>query len=528
MTPDYAIADPEPLPPVSCREIRWILVLLLVASVARVPGIFTRAAWYDEMISLVETSGYSSPHWPRLPAPAGESRRFFTDTASPAQVYEVLLHFDIHPPLYFLSLCLWRHLFGPSIEAARFLSFFFSMASVLVLYVLLRWARVEQARLATLVYALSTGAAHSGHEARPYALAELALLGGALAAYVAAVSPPRRALASTLVMAAALGAACHTLYVAGFTAAAVLAWFTVRLWRRSRATALVGVTATACLVVLAIPLLNAQQGEPPQRLSIDLRSEVVTLVELNMKNLGVSMAGSAEATTEGWGAALGWVQKLAFLALIGVGAFHAWRRHKAGERIWSLLAVLAVAPTLGVFAVNMALGQRIHQPRYVVFAVAALATVAATGLLSLRGPRRWGLLLLGALLLVQASRVNWGFERCVRDQTGGIKRSLASVIDGYESPGRLVLIGAGWGVGDPASWIYELQPETLVAVFDWGADRDAMLRAAAAYPDLWVTFSTDKVTLGAEQEVLRRLRTSGAYQEVFANPLVSHFVRVGR
>jgi len=187
-----------------------------------------------------------------------------------------------------------------------------------------------------------------------------------------------------------------------------------------------------------------------------------------------------------------------------------------------------VAPTLGVFAVDVALGQRIHQPRYVVFAVAALATVAATGLLGLRGPRRWGLLLLGALLLVQASRVNWGFERCVRDQTGGIKRSLASIIDGYESPGRLVLIGAGWGVGDPASWIYELRPGTLIAVFDRGADLDAMLRAAAAYPDLWVTFSTDKVTLKAEQEVLQRLRTDGAYQEVFANPLASHFVRVGR
>lgn len=519
-------------PAASRREIGWLLALLLAAAVARAPGILSRAAWYDEMISLVQTSGHAAPAWPRQPAPAGEARRFFAGTASPVEVYRVLRDSDVHPPLYFAALSLWRRALGPSIEVARVLSFVCSLGSVLVLYFLLRSARVEEARPAALVYALATGAAHGGHEARPYALAELALLSAALAAYLArgaTPAAPRRALGWALVMAAALGAACHTLYVAGLTAGAVLAWFVVQLWRRARPAAVAGVAVTAAFAALAVPLLLAQRERPPRQLAgrSDLGSELVTLVELNAENLGVSMGGSAKSVTGGWGGGLGLAGNLGFLALTAVGGLCAWRRQRTGEPLWTLLAVLAVAPTLGVFAADVSLGQRLHQPRYVVFATAGLATLTATGLLGWSGRRRrWGVLLLAAVLAIQASRVNWGFERCVRDQSGGIKRSMASVIDGYESPGRLVLIGAGWGVGDPASWLYELAPETRVAVFDDETDLATLLRAAAPYPDLWVAFSTDKRTLGAEQQLLRRLRAGEAYLEVFSNPLAAHFLRV--
>src|ERR1700689_4717911 len=76
------------------------LVLLLVA--------WQRGAEYDEQYTLFLTSGVPRPDWPASMFPAGLARQLQSGDASMTAIAHDLRVTDVHPPLYFWLVALWR------------------------------------------------------------------------------------------------------------------------------------------------------------------------------------------------------------------------------------------------------------------------------------------------------------------------------------------------------------------------------------------------------------------------------------
>ncbi len=508
-----------------------MLALLAIAVAARLPGVASRSIWYDEAISLLMAAGQPSPEWPAEPTPVREVRALYGGAPSLPELTRAVARRDVHPPGYYWLLKLWRQLFGGSIEAARWLSLILSAGTVLALYLLLSTGGAERPFLLALVYALSTGAVHAGHEARAYALAGLLITAAALCATLAArlaAEHRRRAAAAALAMAVCCGLATHTNYLALFPAAAVLAWFSLRTWSTSRALALAAPLLALAIVGLGWPTLAAQLDNRPTQFRgrAGALAEVAQLVKMNAENVGIPVLRGGE------GRALAGAG--AFVLLLAAGLGRLVRRWPSLPRgLWTLLLALAAAPSAGVLLLDVAFDKRLHLTRYVNLAGPALAVLLTYGLVGLLASpgatkRRLGALLLAALLALQATSVNWGLEVCPNAEFSGSWRSLAHRIHHTSRPSHAVLIARGHGVGTPGSVIYELDAATHVAVFGWHTDLERLLEDIAPYDDLWLVFSIDGRTLTEENQLLRLLETSGRYRGVYRDELAMHLVRTGR
>src|SRR5215469_16113919 len=90
------------------------VVLLLIVGTAVAAWVHLRSSsiWYDEAVTLLTTTGHAKLEWSR-----GLSQ--FTPTTNLGKILIDLYHRDVHPPLYFWTLALWRILLGASLEVAR-------------------------------------------------------------------------------------------------------------------------------------------------------------------------------------------------------------------------------------------------------------------------------------------------------------------------------------------------------------------------------------------------------------------------
>ena len=133
------------------RQRSWVLLaLILLAAGLRFYRIDAQSLWYDE--------GNSA----RI---AERSVRLIIEGAAG----------DIHPPLYYLLLKLWRTMFGSSELALRGLSAVCGIATVAFTYLMGReWFNRRTALFAALMVALSPFAIYYSQETRMYALLALA------------------------------------------------------------------------------------------------------------------------------------------------------------------------------------------------------------------------------------------------------------------------------------------------------------------------------------------------------------------
>ena len=132
----------------------WSLLILLVISVsARLPGLVSRSIWYDESITLLVTAGNAQPSWPQESGPASMAKTQFRGTPALTEIAIDLHKTDVHPPVYFWLLSLWRQWMGFSIETARVFSLLCSTGAVLILYLLLHVGKVEHPAVPSLIFA---------------------------------------------------------------------------------------------------------------------------------------------------------------------------------------------------------------------------------------------------------------------------------------------------------------------------------------------------------------------------------------
>ena len=144
---------------------RWILIATVIGFVAL--GwihLHRTSIWYDEAITLLTTAGHS-----KLDRPIDILQ--FKPTADLGKILHDLYTQDVHPPLYFWTLAIWRTVFGPSLEVARVLSLLFSVMTLVLLYRLAMDFLMTWPSVPVVVYALSSAGLRYAYDARPYAMA---------------------------------------------------------------------------------------------------------------------------------------------------------------------------------------------------------------------------------------------------------------------------------------------------------------------------------------------------------------------
>ncbi|TFH34163.1 MAG: hypothetical protein E4G99_10065 [Anaerolineales bacterium] len=153
----------------------WIIGLLLLTILMRLPALASRSLWYDEAFSIL-----------------------FAREGPSAMVYGTLtpvdgVAADVHPLLYYTLLWGWMKIFGQGILAVRSMSVVLSVALLMALIALARELFNQQTALVTgLLFALAPFQVHYGQEARMYILLALCLVLATLGLYRGITRQSRR------------------------------------------------------------------------------------------------------------------------------------------------------------------------------------------------------------------------------------------------------------------------------------------------------------------------------------------------
>src|SRR5688500_15788944 len=171
---------------------RAAVALFVLAAVLRLALMDRQGLWVDEVFSLSMATGHSLEHPAASADPAQgdylEQRerttaahyaayaRHDAQPAGPARVIRAVRRSDTSPPLYYLVLHYWTHLFGTGDRALRMLSIVCSLAAFPFFWSAARWAGGRGAAIvAGLLWALLPLSLYYGVEGRMYGLLWLAV-----------------------------------------------------------------------------------------------------------------------------------------------------------------------------------------------------------------------------------------------------------------------------------------------------------------------------------------------------------------
>ena len=185
--------------------------MLSLGAVVLIAAAWLRGAEYDEQYTLLLTAGTPRPIWPETVFPAGIVAAMQSGHATMSGIAHDLRVTDVHPPLYFWAVALWREVFGPGLFAARMLSVACGVVSLALVGLIAR--RCSMPPVVPMLLTLgSYGFAYTNAVARSFAPAQTLILCGL------ALLLRRRPLLAGL----SLGAACCCNYLAVFIAAALI------------------------------------------------------------------------------------------------------------------------------------------------------------------------------------------------------------------------------------------------------------------------------------------------------------------
>jgi uncharacterized membrane protein len=501
--------------PLTRREIALLITLIAVSAAARLPSVFRAGPSYDEAVTLLEVSGHATPVWPEEPAPASIAKAQLRGAATLSQITDELRSTDVHPPLYYWCLTLWRQYLGFSIETARSLSVVFSLGTVVLFYLLLRAGGIKHPLIAVTIYTFSAAALHSATQARPYALASFLVMTEAFFAYRAcSVLAQGKASAGAYsgAMAISFSAAFFTGYLTIFPGLVILLWYLFANWRTSRLAAVSFPLLALFLALNVSPLLFSQLPARPHQ-QAGFPGLLRALETLAQMNLGVIFPLFAHR-------AVNYALALATVALIATGAWSLWRVRKEDNRkLWLLLAGLVSAPTLGMLALNLLFNKHLNEPRYVQFAGPALAVFLSYPISRLASGLQMLAVAVIAVLQIAGTYSNEG---------GPDVRDLAREIETSSKPSYVVVLDVGSGRGHPASMVYELDPRTTIVSLCSDTDVERLVSEIQRFDDVWLVFWSDELTARVRDELPRRFLKSGSYRTLLQIRSATHFRKIGR
>ncbi|HIQ05610.1 MAG TPA: hypothetical protein EYH31_07920 [Anaerolineae bacterium] len=405
--------------PIGCPIRRWLLLgLFLLAFALRLYQLGADSLWYDETVSV---------YLAHQPIP-----ELIRHTAG-----------DIHPPGYYLLLWGWGRLAGWNGFSVGFLSAWWGMLLLPLVYVLARRVYNEQvAWVAVMLSAISPYGVWYSQEVRMYTLgAALGLI--CLYATMRILSAPRSSARHVahlfVVFVAAATAGLYALYYFAFLLIAINLWAIARLLRENLLSRRTVIWLAAQLVVLILyapwlPIAWRQATDPP----VPPWREFTPFWPMLRESLS-ALAFGQSVPVERVGLALAIV-----VALYAVGLLRA--RHP-----WSTLAlaVHTFVPLLFIHLISV-LVTPLYHVRYVFTYAPPFVIVVAAGLVRLwRSRRRWqwsgqGSAVLGAGLIIAVSVVSlhafWTDPRYTADDHRGAVRFLSQ----HWRPGDAILVNAGY------------------------------------------------------------------------------------
>lgn len=511
------------------KDLLVITILVVITVVVRIPGVFNRAIWYDEAITLLETAGNAVPAWSALPTTAATQKELLVGSPPLGEVATGLSETDVHPPVYYNLLSIWRRIAGNSIETARLFSVFWSTASVTLLYLLLQAFGFRRPFWPSLVFSLSSGAVHYGHEARNYSLAMfLVILATYLAYFFNKLDFNRqgRFWFFTISVAACCGLAFLTNYLTIFPIVTLLSWCFVWAPKNQRKYMIPAIGLSIVISITGISTLLTQLGARPKQFqkSLGFIDELMKIIVSNFEMLWSPVTSNS---------GIRWtVVGTVFVLLILTTAYIKAAWHAIDKKFLSLMAGFTIAPSLGVVALDILFNKSLGKSSYVLFGLPAIVVLLTLAVGDRSEPQvgesRWSAANLARIvgfvvplfIGLQLSGINFDLER-TPEFPGSTLRSLASRIEA-SSPSPVVVVGAGHGRGDPASVIYELAPETFVCVVDNDSDLSRLSSELNLFDEIWIVFAKGRMTANIERSLFETLTDGGEYAVISRAKRVAH------
>ncbi len=424
------------------------LAVLALAALVLGGVTWLRGPEYDEGYTVFISAGQRLPAWPAS-FRAGEVRGFYAGHSTAAGIARDLRDDDVHPPLYFWAVAAWRALAGTSLAATRALSVLLGLAGLWLVGVLARQTGLPAAA-AMLLTLGCYGFAYTSAIARDFALAQLLCLAGLTLVVAAERRGDRwRAAAAGL----AFGAAAFANYLALFVGLACGLWL-LRRWRLALSAAAGGLVWLPAVGWFALGQLGSRPSQFPPFATLPallrlLRYQVAAVFG------GLPLyAGPAATVVVG-----------AVVLVLVVALARRWR----GIAHRRLLAMVAVAPAVGLVALGLLSGRAPIELRYLVFGLPAIGLLMAAA----TERRPW---LRGLVLGVQTAAIAGLMLRAETMQPQG----AAAIAAARLPPDALVLIPRGNdGVGVAGAFI-AAAPDRLRLRLVGARDTAASLREAVA------------------------------------------------
>ncbi len=322
---------------------------MLLGATVLLAAAWLRGAEYDEQYTLFLTAGTPRPTWPAWVFPAGAVAALQAGHASLGRIAADLRTTDVHPPLYFWAVSLWRDAFGPGLFAARLLAVVCGLVSLWLVGVIARRCRIPPVP-AMLLTLGCYGFAYTNAIARGFAPAEMMNLCGV------ALLLARRPLLAGL----AFGIACGCNYLAVFVA--IAACVVAGAW--------LALPSAAPFLALDAWFFAAQHGARPDQFPpFEVLHSVIRLAGYQV----AAVFGGLPLYFDG-------LARVVAGGIVGVAALGlVWRiartRPFTSER--RLLLAAAVAPPIGLLVLGAVFNNTPIELRYLSFGLPFVALLAA-------------------------------------------------------------------------------------------------------------------------------------------------------
>jgi hypothetical protein len=481
----------------------FLVLALLLTAIA-----WNRPPEYDEAYSMFLTAGDARPAWPNGAFHPADVWGFYTGHAGFGQIAQDLRRGDVHPPLYFWALEVWRRAFGPSWFAARMLSVVFSLGSLVIVGRIAAMARISVLPAVFLAVG-SYGFAYTGTVARGFALAQFFNVLGVALVYGAGCGgwgqqtgllrrfAPRNDGVAALAGGLALGAAGFTNYLSVFVGLVALGWLAPR---NTRWFILASIGFAVFLPLDAWFFLGQRASRVGQFQAFSIDHALPLLA----KDCGATVFGGLPL----YAGVVGPVVSVALGALFAV-CVAAIIKGKMRDA-W-LFAALALATPYGLILLGLIFNNTPIEIRYLAFSTPFFALALAG---SLRGP------LLFIVLAVEFSAIlGLGLASATMQPQG-----RAAVEAGRPAtPGTLVLVPFGNdGVGIPGPFIAAAPDDLQIELIRTGAVPDLRGQSRIILADVEV----DDASRAQTRELIMRMAANPCWRAITQPPLLRIYTRI--
>ena len=481
---------------------------LLPCAVVLCLAAWLRGAEYDEQYTLFLTSGVPRPDWPATVFPAGLARDIQAGHAGLLAIARDLRVTDVHPPLYFWLVALWRDGLGPSLFVARLLSVILGLGALALTGVIARTARVPPV-LAMLLTLGCYGFTYTSVVARGFALALLLLLGGV------ALALAGRRIWHFGVAGALLGAATLTNYLSVFAAVACLLATGLEVIRppRTRTPGQAMALLAGFLVFIPADLWwflaqrDTRPGQfPPFSLAQSLARLAVRFTGDILGGLPLYVSGAASMT----------LTVILGLLLILLLARIAWRWRGIGiPRARTMFALAALSPPVGLLMLGAIFDNTPIEVRYLSFSTPFVGLLLAGVLGTL-----WAM----PLLAVQAAAL---VGLMLAPQTMQPARAAAHAAAALVQDGVVLLPKGNDGVGVVGAFATEAPPDLRLLLIPALAPPEQIRAQIQPWRRVVLALLEQDAASRAAGAAMRQALADPGWREVAREANITVYVRTG-